>query len=255
MVKLEIKGTGLVYNLPVALHEITLDKGLSIQVLIEDKEMSEYDKRISILNILTSCPVKNLLKINVEHLNTIYENLPYLNNFTKIYYKIPFKINRTIYELRNFDEFTVKQFIEVEFNIKEDFIENVPKNILLLTFKKSSPLLNIYSKALTENDLLQKLDYATALGVLGEWNKWRKKLQQEFYLLFEQDEDIPEDWIEPEPEKKYLSVHEIWSWYHIINGISSSRMEFDLWMEKPMRELLVYLSYLKQRNLELKKMK
>jgi hypothetical protein len=93
------------------------------------------------------------------------------------------------------------------------------------------------------------LDYSTALGVVGEYTKWRTKIQKEFLLG---GDEIPEDYV-PEPENKFLSVADIWSWYHIINQISSSRQEFDYWMDKNIRELFLYLAYLKQRNHEIKK--
>jgi hypothetical protein len=159
--------------------------------------------------------------------------------------------------MRNLDDLTVREFIELEFNTKEDPIENIPKNILILTQKNKSSFLNIllYRSKLTEAILLLKLDFATALGIIGEFNIWKKRIQRDYYLIFENDEDKPskEELEEYNKTVKTLSVGEIWGWTHVLHSICSTQIEIDYWMDKNVLELFTKLCYIKQLNLEKKK--
>jgi hypothetical protein len=242
---------------------VSLDDGLSLQTIIQDKELSTHDKHISMLNVLTKAPIDTLQNITDEYITAICDNLPFLKVMSQFYYTLPFRIGCRLFELKDFDSLTVIEFMELEMNAIDEPLESVPRSIELLTIKKRWTLSDIFLrsnirarhvKGSFQSRLLAQLDFGTALKVMGEFNNWKKKLRADYSVLFEEDPDT--DVIDEEPQRvSFRTVSEMWGWSAHLHSICSSKMEFDYWLTKPIKELLAELCYYKQKNTEINRLR
>jgi len=74
-------------------------------------------------------------------------------------------------------------------------------------------------------------------------------INKSFPTLFDEKKADLEDEEVGFCENKY-TVAKVWGWYDVINRVTTSKMELDYWLDKPIREFLTYISYVNQRATE-----
>lgn len=290
MIKVELKGT--IYKLPINTNELTLDQGIQLlnSAKLEDKTSLNFKR--SIIAVLLNCEVELLIDIPAYQIEILYDKIPYLHETLQFYYVPAFKLKNILYGLINFDDITVEEFSDIT-NLLEDEAENLDKLLSIIyrkiTFKKQNIkniLHNIILRILFKSkikpiklknykveeyanqeysDLFRyNFNYAQGRGALLYLLQWKQDLEKEFWQIFEngknpddEEEFDPFEIIEEdnEPKRKELpSLGEMWGLYHLVYEVSNGdKRLIDYWYKKPIKELFVHCTYVKQRNIFLEK--
>ena len=268
-------------KMPSKLSEIPLYKGLEIMGFLQDKEPSLLDK-ISIISLLSDLDVDIICLFEDRSIEKIYDRLEFSKREVQTKFLSSFKLNGTVFGLKNFNEMTVKEWGDIEFWIQEGetpfiYLANILSVVYRpIIFKKRTVkfilnnILNriLYRKVipkryksfeiepLNDKHILNAdrfetdIDFSFAWGILLYIYEYTQDLKSQYPSLFRTDEELEE--IEKDPLKGDPDIKEfgdIWGMYHVVLSVSENIFERDAWLEKPLKEFYKYLSYLKQKNI------
>lgn len=260
--------------MPNKASEISLEKGIQIMNLILEHTPTFQDK-IGIISLLSNLDLSIIEKFSEASIENIYSKIEFIhgNFFVRIYKN--FKLKGITYGMVDFNDLTVKEYADIDFYLDEgnDIYENLDKimailyrpiksktqtlrNILLniilnLRFKGVVPVkYKNYTIVPYTNDkhssiFLKHTQFEIGFGAIHEYFKFKDQLQKEYKLLFKTEEQ--EEEIKKLQGKK--EFHEIWGYYYVINEISKDIFERDEWWNKNIRELMKYLTFMKQKTL------
>lgn len=261
-------------KMPNKASEISLEKGIQIMNLILEHTPTFQDK-IGIISLLSNLDLSIIEKFSEASIENIYSKIEFIhgNFFVRIYKN--FKLKGITYGMVDFNDLTVKEYADIDFYLDEgnDIYENLDKimailyrpiksktqtlrNILLniilnLRFKGVVPVkYKNYTIVPYTNDkhssiFLKHTQFEIGFGAIHEYFKFKDQLQKEYKLLFKTEEQ--EEEIKKLQGKK--EFHEIWGYYYVINEISKDIFERDEWWNKNIRELMKYLTFMKQKTL------
>lgn len=261
-------------KMPNKVSEISLEKGIQIMNLLLEHTPTSQDK-IAIISLLSNLDISIISQFSENSIEKIYSKIEFINgNFFVPIYKT-FKLKGTVYGLVDFDDLTVNEYADIDFYIEEgtDIYENLDKimailyrpvksktqtlkNILLniilnLRFKVVKPIQYKKYEIIPYKDdkhssiFLKHTQFEIGFGAIHEYFKFKEQLQKEFKLLFKTEEQMEEE--KTLPDKK--EFHEIWGYYYVINEISKDIFERTEWWNRNIRELMKYLTFMKQKTL------
>lgn len=260
--------------MPNKASEISLEKGIQIMNLILEHTPTFQDK-IGIISLLSNLDLSIIEKFSEASIENIYSKIEFIhgNFFVRIYKN--FKLKGITYGMVDFNDLTVKEYADIDFYLDEgnDIYENLDKimailyrpiksktqtlrNILLniilnLRFKGVVPVkYKNYTIVPYTNDkhssiFLKHTQFEIGFGAIHEYFKFKDQLQKEYKLLFKTEEQ--EEEIKKLQGKK--EFHEIWGYYYVINEISKDIFERTEWWNRNIRELMKYLTFMKQKTL------
>jgi len=261
-------------KMPNKASEISLEKGIQIMNLILEHTPTFQDK-IGIISLLSNLDLSIIEKFSEASIENIYSKIEFIhgNFFVRIYKN--FKLKGITYGMVDFNDLTVKEYADIDFYLDEgnDIYENLDKimailyrpiksktqtlrNILLniilnLRFKGVVPVkYKNYTIVPYTNDkhssiFLKHTQFEIGFGAIHEYFKFKDQLQKEYKLLFKTEEQ--EEEIKKLQGKK--EFHEIWGYYYVINEISKDIFERTEWWNRNIRELMKYLTFMKQKTL------
>lgn len=287
-----ISVAGNIINVPNRLNEINLYKGSHILQVLNQKEITHDDKLGLLALIVDVDPVvfNDITEESLEKIINKIRNIQY--DAETIYFFKTFKLDKSYYGVMNFDDMTVREFMELEIHLKNnDYFFSVDKILCIVCrkiVKKNNTIKNILNnilfrfnyrnvvpqiydtyeiekyndKVLERTDLFNKrMDLNISLGIFYSFIEFRNKLIEEFKRLFE-DNSIKEEDKDQYDEDAEGNIKEEppiytsnWGYYHVLNDIAPTIMERDYWLNKNIREFLVHLLYVKdKREYELQQM-
>lgn len=261
-------------KMPNKASEISLEKGIQIMNLILEHQPTLKDK-MGIISLLSNLDLSIIEKFSEASIENIYSKIEFIhgNFFVRIYKN--FKLKGITYGMVDFNDLTVKEYADIDFYLDEgnDIYENLDKimtilyrpiksktqtlrNILLniilnLRFKGVVPVkYKNYTIVPYTNDkhssiFLKHTQFEIGFGAIHEYFKFKDQLQKEYKLLFKTEEQ--EEEIKKLQGKK--EFHEIWGYYYVINEISKDIFERTEWWNRNIRELMKYLTFMKQKTL------
>jgi hypothetical protein len=246
--------------------EISLHKTRILYSILK-KENQDLEIKLEAIAMISDIPVDLLLHFKEENADKI------LNNLIHHIIEVPkaLKIKKNVYVLLDFDNLTIAQYGEIEYlflNYKNEYdiihklidillkrVINYRYDILYyiknrIIFKNIMPVkLKRFEWTLDNKDNSEffdnSLDGMLGMNIFNAFIEWRKNLIKEYPDLYPT--------IEKEEEISY-NVLDKWGIYHILNSICSSLSERDEWSKKNIRELFKYLTYLKIKNKEEKRL-
>lgn len=275
MVRLDLNGKK--YMLPVSLQEIELATGMEIAELLEDNSNPSYEVKASMLSLLTKADMDVVTDIQDEDFVAIYDNLSYLHKPQDIYLSRVIKLGDRFFETLDLDRVDVRTYMEIERMLDvEDKYDKTINTLCIMLREVDASLVNkthedIFNKKegtsqkrYEEKDdansalFLDSLDFGTASVLISRLMVWLDALHKSFPKLFvpirEQEEKDKFDELEEKEERSQeeKTFDQIWGLYGVLHDISESRMEFDYWLDKDIRELFVELTYRKGLNQQIK---
>jgi hypothetical protein len=277
-----IKIKNILIDIPNRLSEVPLYKGIEIISMFKENKSISFNEKIAIISTLSNIDPVIFKNVKEESIDKIYTQIKHMFSDHQIMLLTTFLLNDILYGVMDFKKMIVLEFIDIELNLKHNNnydnihillsifcrkiieknnnIKNILNNIKFkLFFKNIVPQIykkykiEEYSDKNLENAeiFLNKMDLESALGIYYQYIDFRSTLMKDFSLLFENiaipDED--KDQYDEEPiYKKPRDFDEDYGLYNALVNISSSVMEIDYWKKKPVREFLLYLTYLKDKK-------
>jgi hypothetical protein len=278
MIKLRIKGKE--FKVPSEANEVSINTGVQVLELIANKEPSYIDK-LTIISTLSGIEVAVLQEMTDETITQIYNRINFIKNDNQnLFVFNAFTLSGKAYGLIDFSKMTVLEYSDIEFYIAEaDYpLQNLSKILSIIyrpiISKKQSwknILINRLVKVIFKNVIPQiyksykikeykdvdneelfgnKIDMALGLGVFQLLIQNRQKIAEEFYTLFNVEKTPEEDKDQYDPEEMHKkpgkSFEQVWGMFSCIKLMSSSIIEFDYWMSKPIREFFKHFTYRNQ---------
>lgn len=278
-----IKVKNKTLKVPNRLSEIPLYKGIEIINIFKESHVQSYDEKLAIISSLTELDPVIFANISEKSIDDIFNHIKPIFFKDQFMTLKTFLFNDELFGVMDFDKMTVLEFIDIELNLKQNNnfndihnflaiicrkvvrknnnIKNILNNIKLRIFIKNivpqiykSYVIKEYdAEDIQKNSYLFniKMDAESALGLYFQYMDFRNKLINNFKNLFERV-DIPEEDKDQYDEvpifKKPYDFEEQWGLYSTLCNVSSSVMEIDYWKKKNIKEFLLYLSYLKEKN-------
>lgn len=272
-------------KVPNQLSEISLFTAVEVLSILNYEKEPDLNTQIAIISAISKIDVEIFINIEESSIKEVYEQIKpmFYSDLSLILYK-NLLIDNTLFGLKDIEKLTVKEFIDLDYNLKEkdNIFENIDKiiaillrkvtrknnnsknilnNIILKLFYKSvipQVYLNYEIEDYNEDTLnnaelfLSKLDAQVGLSIFYYFIEYRNRIIKEYKGLFESD-IIPEedaDQYDEEPIlKKPVTYEDRWGWYHLLNTISNNIIEREVWLVKPIKEFLTQLLYNKERNM------
>jgi hypothetical protein len=265
------------FIVPSKLSELNLDRGMSLQTTIDsDDKIDELYKR-SIISWLGEVPPEYMKFLSSDKIEDIWSSMEIFEEKKNLIYPTVFKLNGKLYGISK--NTTVREFMEMDFLLEqgESKWENLDKILAVFirpvkTIKQSC--LDIFISVINKirwrgmvpiscksyeviqlekedptqrQELFRKnLDWSSSLGLFYVHLQSKIELSKKYAILFPTDDQQEE--LEDLP--KEVSFESIWGFYNILDDITEgSIFEKDIWLEKPIEDLFLYLSYLKQKEI------
>lgn len=267
------------YRVPEHPREISFSDFVSINTYLSDVKDVDHTAKVMVISLLTKCPIEDLERVMEDDLDAIYSALPYLHGKVPLESFNAFVIGRSTYCIKDLKNLTVKEYISIDrfFRDGETPYDNLDRVFSVVVRKVTHQnkslrniLLNVRNRltgrsfSLTDAKVFRHEDLnddniepysemiysnftaSEAMHLMNAITDMRLDLQGRYAQVFEPAEES-----EGEEIGDRLSVSEIWGWYHtVLEMVDHDRQKFDYWLGKPMEDLLTYLAYRKQYNLE-----
>ncbi|RZT96615.1 hypothetical protein EV201_1256 [Ancylomarina subtilis] len=258
------------YTLP-RIEDLSIDKGTQIEQIREKDNLKLKDiKRI--FTILLDCPLVEINKVEERQIRLLFDNLIFFDNTAQFPVIKSFYINGREFNLIDFENMTVKEFVDLDYFLTQDVYNNYSEilNILYKPIKSknsNSIYTNTYNRIKsfknrtlcyssnetattkqikTENQELFKehISYFQAKIVLFCFLDWKRSIYNDYGLTREEEptEETEEEIIVAEDNTESMSSY--WGFYHILQTVSRSNIiELDVWMQRNIKELLKRIVY------------
>jgi len=283
-----------IYRLPISSIELTLDQGMQLISSLKLEDQKSLDYKRSVLAILLNCDVDLLTDVPDYKIEVLHEKIPLLYEKQIYYHFDAFKLKGKLFGLIDFNQITVIEYMEL-CTLFEEESENLDKVLSILyreiVYKKQNLkniLINIATSILfktrvkpykcisfkteeykeQDNDDLfrHNFNYAFSQGTVVHFLEWKKRLEQEFWQIFddvknpnEEEEYDPFEILEEQNKQNRRdepSIGEKWGLFHIVFEIcDGDKIQMDYWKNKPIRELFTHVTYIKHRNAYIEKSK
>jgi len=263
-------------RVPNRLVELPLYKGIEIFDHLQKIKEPGLPDKISIISLVSGLDVDILMDFTEETIEEIWRKMEISkDNFTCNYFSL-FSLDGQLYGLKDFKDLTVREYADIEFYLSEGdtpfsnihkilgvlfrpvvykkrTLKNVLKNIIIgLFYRNVKPIdlkayrISEYNEAETaDEEFLKRLDFSFGYGVLLAVTKYINSIKENYPILFRERETEEAE----EGDNRFLEFEEIWGFYHLLHSITSGVIERDIWLGKPIKELMTYLSYLKQKSI------
>jgi len=266
--KLFIKIKGVEHEMPTNLNKISCAKGRKISSSMSIK--CEERLRMSML-VSELIDVKPSLfdeaKVTDEELKILYDLSRQVVDRCKVPLYKYMQVDKQFYAMQDLDKLTVQQYMDIDFAMNEDTnVMDCAGDLMRILYKPVKMRFIPFNRHEISKDV-----YVLRYGLIkGEGNKpinyekvsagyltcffsyvmsYKLDINKSFPTLFDEKKADLEDEEVGFCENKY-TVAKVWGWYDVINRVTTSKMELDYWLDKPIREFLTYISYVNQRATE-----
>jgi hypothetical protein len=260
-------------RIPNRLVELPLYKGVEIFDHLQKIEEPKLVDKISIIGLISGLDVDILMAFTEETIDDIWNKMEISKDHYVCNYFSLFSLDGQLYGLKDFKELTVKEYADIEFAMSEGdtpfsnihkimgilfrpvvykkrTLKNVLKNIIVGFFYRNVKPIDLKTYRIEEYDetktaeevFLKRLDFSFGYGVLLAVTKYIESIKESYPILFHEKTEETED-----ADNRFLEFDEIWGFYGLLMKITNKDIiQRDVWLSKPIKELLTYLSYLKQ---------
>jgi hypothetical protein len=278
MIIITIQGTE--YKLPTNVRELSIAKGVEIDLLKEKYPEPNIKYKCRVLSLLLDAPLELIRQCDEGQINVIIDHLPYIRDDIKTYFSHSFTLLGKDYSLIDLSALTVEEYTDIDSYLEQSIHQNI-SNILSVLYrpviKEKMDIISItrrmvsrwYTQAIAKDYQNEKviplsedehkeraqlfesyLNWGGARAMVLSYLSFKEDLLREFKLIDEPNQDEESDIEEPEVQRRGKnSLSELWGLYHVLEVVSNGNViEQEKWLKKPIRHLLTKLYYLRQKS-------